>query len=345
MSDKKNNPWHGRHGIYLIAEVGGNHEGDFEYAKRLTHLACESGVDSVKFQIYTGDTLVSPVESPDRNKHFKKFELSLEQYQELAEICRTHGVTFSASIWSLEAISLMAPWMGFYKIGSGDLTAYPVIRRIVEMKKPIVLSTGLSTLEEVGQTVDFIQGLDERYKKPENLAILQCTSMYPIPPEDAHLKVMDLFRESFGLPVGYSDHTVGLEAMEVAVAMGAQVLEKHFTDTREGKTFRDHQVSFVKTEVASLIEKIKRIQALHGEKNKIPAEIEIKNNHPHSFRRAVYAKCDLPAGTLVTENQLTVLRPNAGIDARDYFKLLGKRVKHGVKAFHKLDWHDFEDGE
>jgi len=335
--------WNGKHGTYLIAEIGGNHEGDFEYARRLAQLACESGVDAVKFQIYTGETLVSRVESPDRHVHFQRFELTPDQYIILAQLCRDAGVTFTASIWDIKAIEWIDPYMEYYKVGSGDLTAYPMLRRIASIGKPIILSTGLATMDEVRETVSFIQAQNPIYNDKNYLAILQCTSMYPIPDGDANLKVMNAFRENFNAAVGYSDHTVGTEAVELAIAMGAEIVEMHFTDSREGKTFRDHQVSFTSEEIRCLIEKIGKIRMLQGDSDKSATRSEIEAGHVEAFRRAVYPLRDLSAGTVLTENLITVLRPNHGIDARQYDRVLGKRINRDVKAYQKLDWQDLDD--
>ena len=336
------NCWQGKYGPYLIAEIGGNHEGKFEYAQRLTDLACKSGVDAVKFQIYTGDTLVSRVEEPERNAHFKRFELKPDEYILLARQCRENGVEFTASVWDMNALEWIDPYMNFYKIGSGDLTAYPILKRIVSIGKPIILSTGLSTLDEVRATVDYIQSIDNRYKNKNFLALLQCTSMYPIPDEDANLKVMDMFRKEFQVTVGYSDHTVGADAVEIAVAMGAEIIEMHFTDTREGQSFRDHQVSFTCEEIKLLIDKIRKIKTLQGSMTKEPTTSEIEADHIHSFRRAVYPVKDLPAGKILTEDVITVLRPNRGIDAQDYAKLIGKRLKKDIVELHPFSWDDME---
>lgn len=334
--------WQGKHGPYLIAEIGGNHEGDFEYAKKLAHLACESGVDAVKFQIYTGDTLVSKIESPERNAHFKRFELSEEQYIALAELCQNMGVTFTASVWDLEPIEWIDPYMEFYKIGSGDLTAYPILKKITSIGKPIVLSTGLSTLTEIKETVNYIQSLDDRYKKPEFLALLQCTSMYPIQDEEANLKVMDLFKKKFGLTVGYSDHTIGSFAVETAAAMGADIIEMHFTDSHERKSFRDHQVSLTYNEIKKLIGKIQKMRVLQGKIEKIPTKSEIEAGHIDSFRRAVYPIRNIRAGSKFKEHDYTVLRPNHGIDAKYFEILFGKTLKRDVKAYEKLNCDDFD---
>lgn len=322
----------------LIAEIGGNHEGDFEYAKRLTDLAIKSGADAVKFQIYTGDSLVSSLESPQRNLHFKKFELSKEQHIELAKMVLNAGKLYSASVWDIEALEWIDAYMSFYKIGSGDLTAYPVLKAIAKKMKPIILSTGLANEEEVQKTVGYLENLDDFYKVPQNLSVLQCTSMYPIEDADANLLVMRRFSELFDHPIGYSDHTEGTIALETAVALGADVLEFHFTDSRENKTFRDHKVSLICDEVLDLKSKIKRIKASQGSGVKTALPIEIDNGHDISFRRAVYPSRDIAKGEILNEENLTVLRPLSGIDARDFDKVKGKKLLVDVKKHQKLAW-------
>lgn len=336
---KKSN-WEGKNGPLLIAEIGGNHEGDFEYAKKLTQLAIEANVDFIKYQLYSGDTLVSKLESPQRNKHFKKFELSKEQYIELAEICQQNNVGFMASVWDPEYVDWIDRYMPIYKIGSGDLTAYPMLKKFTDLQKPIIISTGLSTFKEVEDAVNYIQSQNELYINSEYLSVLQCTSMYPIPFSDANLNVMLEFGSRIGLPFGYSDHTEGSYALEIAVAMGAQILEFHFTDSRENKEFRDHKVSLTRDEVLQLIEKIKLINELKGNKDKQPLPVE--GDHPTTFRRAVYPIKDLKKGTVITENDITVLRPNHGIDAREFDNLLGKKLRVDVKEHQKLSWELFD---
>lgn len=336
---KKSN-WEGKNGPLLIAEIGGNHEGDFEYAKKLTQLAIEANVDFIKYQLYSGDTLVSKLESPQRNKHFKKFELSKEQYIELAEICQQNNVGFMASVWDPEYVDWIDRYMPIYKIGSGDLTAYPMLKKFTDLQKPIIISTGLSTFKEVEDAVNYIQSQNELYINSEYLSVLQCTSMYPIPFSDANLNVMLEFGRRIGLPFGYSDHTEGSYALEIAVAMGAQILEFHFTDSRENKEFRDHKVSLTRDEVLQLIEKIKLINELKGNKDKQPLPVE--GDHPTTFRRAVYPIKDLKKGTVITENDITVLRPNHGIDAREFDNLLGKKLRVDVKEHQKLSWELFD---
>lgn len=316
-------PWKGAAGPLLIAEIGGNHEGDFAVAQAMCRQAIDSGADCVKFQLYRGDTLVSSIESPDRHKHFQKFELTREQHIHLAEMCRLAGVAYVASVWDLELLEWIDPYMDFYKIGSGDLTAWPLLREFARRGKPILLSTGLATMDEVLQTVAHIQQVDARYRQPEMLCVMQCTSMYPIPDSDANLRVMDSFRAQTGLAVGYSDHTEGTAALRTAAAMGAEVLEFHFTDSREGKTFRDHKVSLVAEEVRKLKDEIRQITRLRGDHVKCPTPSELDNQHEISFRRGVYLRSPVKAGQVIAENDLVLLRPAVGTDARDAKRLDG----------------------
>lgn len=340
MSEEK--PFAGKHGPLLIAEIGGNHEGDFTVAKRLVQLAIDTDVDYVKLQVYSGDQLVSRIESPDRNTHFKRFELTKEQHLFLASMIIEAGIKYTASIWDLASMEWLDKYMTVYKVGSGDLTAYSMLKHIASRNKPIIMSTGLSTEQEVMEAVKYIQSCNPAYRQKDMLALLQCTSMYPIPPSDANLAVMSRLRELSGLTIGYSDHTEGSKALEYAVALGAEILEFHFTDSREGKVFRDHKVSLTPGEVTSLIKEIRLIGEYRGLPGKEATAIELQNNHVVTFRRAVYPSRDIQPGEVLDESNLTVLRPNSGIDARDYFKVLGKRTKRELKQHQKLLWEYLE---
>ncbi len=329
----KNRRWHGKHGPVLIAEIGGNHEGDFEYAKELARLAIATPADFVKFQLYTAGGLVSPRESPDRHQHFGRFELSQEQHVELAQMCLNGGKKYLASVWDMQMLDWIDPYLDVYKIGSGDLTAYPVLRTFAERGKPIILSTGLATFEEVADAVGFLRNCNPIYNLPEYLAILQCTSMYPIEHADARLRVMEVYRERLGVSAGYSDHTTDSIALEAAVALGAEVLEFHFTDTREGKEFRDHKVSLTPAEVVDLAARTEKILQVIGTPEKSPLECETSTGHVTSFRRAAYLKRDVQPGEVIGEEDIVCLRPNHGVDARLAADLIGKRAKEPIRAY------------
>lgn len=339
------NFWHGRHGPMLVAEIGGNHEGSFDAARRLCELAIDSGADSVKFQIYSGDKLVSPVESPDRNKHFKRFELAMSQHIELAQMCKDGGVIYAASVWDEEALDAMDPHLAYYKVGSGDLTAWPLLRAHAVRGKPILLSTGLATLEEVLQTVRFLQRANPIYLSSDYLCVLQCTSMYPIPIEEAGLNVMKSLRRETRLSVGYSDHTVGSNALRTAAAMGADVLEFHFTDSRDGRTFRDHAVSLTRDEVRQLAAQIAEDRRAMGSAVKLPTKSEVETGHVTSFRRAVYPGRRIAAGDRIQEHDLVTLRPMHGTDARDFDAVAGSTAVRDLEPFSAIrEGVDFERG-
>jgi sialic acid synthase SpsE len=330
-------PWAGRSRPLLIAEIGGNHEGDFDAACRLCDLAAESGADYVKFQIYSGDGLVSPRESPDRHRHFCRFALTREQHVSLAHRCSRAGVGYCASVWEAAALDWIDEHVDFHKVGSGDLTAWPLLASIAERGKPIALSTGLSTLQDVVDTVAFIRETSPAFAAPGMIALLQCTAMYPIEDESANLRAMDSLRDATGLDVGYSDHTRGSLALLVAAARGARILEFHFTDTREGKTFRDHEVSITRDEVRELSSQLDRVMAMLGDGVKRPMPCEVDAGHVKSFRRALYSRRALVAGEEIRAEDLVALRPNHGIDARRFREVVGRRVARDTAALEALE--------
>ena len=350
MATLKNN-WRGKNGPLLIAEVGGNHEGDFSYAKKLVKLAIKSGVDIVKLQLYTGSNLVSPVESKDRYNHFKKFELSKEEHIHIAEMCKSYGVKYLASIWDLKMLDWIDDYLDYYKIGSGDLTAYPIIKEFAKRGKPIILSTGLSNIQEVKDTIKFLQFQNSIYESKNNLAVLQCTSTYPTLDNEINLNVIQTLKKETKMSVGYSDHSLGDLALRLAYTVGAEVMEFHFTDTRENKAFRDHKISLTPEEVLSLISDIKKpvseitssikdtkkISILLGSNVKKATKGEILSNHLTTFRRAIYVKKNMKAGEKINYDDLVFLRPNHGIDVRSYEKIIGKKLKKDTLAFEKLE--------
>ena len=325
--------------VFIIAEIGGNHEGDFDYALRLTDLAIKSGANAVKYQIYSPDGLVNRYLDHGRHEHFRKFTLSFKQYEMLAERCLAGGVQFMSSIWQDDAIEYFDRYIQFHKIGSGDLTNYLLLKRLALKGKPIILSTAMSTLEEINLAVDFIQSINYKYAKSGMLAILQCVAMYGNPKDHyANINVIDTLKDNFPEKViGYSDHTVGSLACEIAVAKGARVLEVHFTDDKT-REFRDHHIAMNATDIKALKEKIDTILEITGSGLKAPvAEIETASR-VKEFRRACYFKKDQTAGTLITEDMLTCLRPCNGIPANEVFSVIGKELKDDIRALEPINY-------
>lgn len=332
-----------KNSIYLIAEVGGNHEGSFDKAVEICSLAIDSGTDCVKFQLYTADGLVNPCLSSDRHAHFRNFELSIEQHIYLAKLCIDSGVDYAASVWQLDVLKYIDQYLSFYKIGSGDLTAFPLVKEFALRGKPIILSTGLSTFQEVQRTVKYIRSVNDIYSTQGMLTLLQCTSMYPIPDHDANLSVINTLASIPNVSVGYSDHTRGLDALVYSVAVGARVLEFHFTDKRDGQSFRDHSVSLMRDEVNELRQRCNKVCELLGEPAKIPLPIEIASDHVNSFRQALYPARDLDSGTVITTDDLLCLRPRLGIPAEEFNNVIGKTLKNSISAFGPLDFSMFEE--
>ena len=298
---------------------------------RLCDLALDSGADAVKFQVYSGDTLVSSVSSPERNAHFKTFELTREQHVGLAERVRAAGRQYMASVWDEAMLEWIGPLVEIHKVGSGDLTCYPILRALAATGKPIVLSTGLATFEDIRGAVEWIARQDESYATGGKLALLQSTAAYPAPDESANLRVIPALATEFGLPIGYSDHTVGADALELAYALGARILEKHFTDSRDGKAFRDHQISLTADEVRALLGRLRRAEALLGSPAKGLTEAERAAGHEVSFRRALHARRYIAAGEALTADNVAPLRPEVGIGAARYYEVLGRKTARAIE--------------
>ena len=326
----------GKNGPLLIAEIGGNHEGNIDVAIKQTLLAVKSGCDVIKFQMYRGDTLVNPNEDLARNKHFKKFELKKEQYIKLAEICKKNNVIFNASIWDTSMIPWVDKYLKFYKIGSGDLTSFPILNQFARRKKPIILSTGLSTLNEIKKTVNFLKKQSNYYYNKNNLVLMQCTSSYPTSNHELNLNVIETFKKNFRYLLGYSDHSIGNLALLIAYIKGAQVLEFHFTHDKKRK-FRDHGLSLNITDVKKLINDIKKVNLMLGSFEKKPTSKEISSGHVKSFRRSIYAKSEIKKGKKIDKNKIICLRPDNSSSPTKYLTLINKFVaKKNYKKFDKL---------
>jgi N,N'-diacetyllegionaminate synthase len=327
--------------IYIIAEIGGNHEGSYDKALDLLDQAAEAGAHAVKYQIYTGETLVNESEDPDRVKHFDKFALSESQYEQLAIECKKRNVDFCASVWSENLIEKFSNYMPYVKVGSGDLTAYPVLTKLAHLGKPIILSSGLAFIDEVKGAVEHLCSQNPIYKDTAMLSILQCTSMYPIPDEDANLSVITTFKNEFNYPIGYSDHTKSSYAAEVAVILGATILELHFTDNKESASFRDHLVSFDSNDLIELRKKIKLIKSLMGDGIKRPMKSEIENGHLTSFRRALYPARKILKNEVVSIEDFIALRPENGIPANKINDILGKKAVRDLSKLEQISLLDF----
>lgn len=320
----------------IIAEAGVNHNGSIELAKRLVDKAKEAGVDYLKFQTFKASKLVTKAakqaeyqqknigkEGDSQYQMLKKLELSPDEHEILIDYCKELGIKFFSTAFDFDSIDYLHSLnLGLWKIPSGEVTNYPFLKRIGAYNEPTILSTGMCDMEDVRAAVDALykNGLSK-----ENLILLHCNTEYPTPFEDVNLKAMDALRNEFGVEVGYSDHTKGIEVPIAAVALGATVIEKHFTLDRnmEGP---DHKASLEPDELKAMVSAIRNIEkAVGGDGSKHVSESEKKNIA--IARKSIVAACDIKAGDVFTEQNLTVKRPGNGISPMRWEEVLGQEAK------------------
>jgi len=334
---------------FIISEAGVNHNGNMELAHKLINAAANAGADAVKFQSFVTEALVTPaaqkaayqIETTGQNGRqfdmLKKLELSGDQQKELKCHCDEAGILYlctpyeERSVDFLEEINVAA-----YKIASTDVTNIPFLRYIARKGIPVILSTGMSFLGEVEEAVNELKlrGLDGK------IIILQCTSEYPAPLNEINLRVMKTMGLAFGCPVGFSDHTPGIGASPWAVAVGACVVEKHFTLNRNMQG-PDHRASIEPEELNELVKIIHDVEAALGDgiKRPMPGEIE---NKPR-MQKSLVAKCSIVAGEIIRAADLTCKRPSNGLPPVWFDRLVGKRAKKEIGkndliALDKIDW-------
>ena len=316
----------------IIAEAGVNHNGSIHLAKQLIDVAADAGVDMVKFQTFKTENLVSrtapkavyqqknlPDGDVSQSSMLKKLELSPAQHLELIEYCNCRGVRFFSTAFDLDSINFLGSLhVGLWKIPSGEITNYPYIKRIASYGEPVILSTGMSTMDEVKEAVQVLLkfGIER-----SQITILHCNTEYPTPMPDVNLKAMQTLHSELGVNIGYSDHTRGIEVPIAAVALGATVIEKHFTldRTMEGP---DHKASLEPDELKSMVCAIRNIEQALGHPDKIVSPSEVKNQSV--ARKSIVAARTISEGELYTEENLTVKRPGTGISPMKWEEVIGK---------------------
>ena len=320
----------------IIAEAGVNHNGSIELAKKLVEKAKDAGVDYIKFQTFKASKLVTKAakqaeyqqknigkEGDSQYQMLKKLELSPEEHEILIDYCHQLGIKFFSTAFDFDSIDYLHSLnLGLWKIPSGEVTNYPFLKRIAAYNEPTILSTGMCDMQDVRAAVDALykNGLSK-----ENLILLHCNTEYPTPFEDVNLKTMDALRQEFGVEVGYSDHTKGVEVPIAAVALGATVIEKHFTldCNMEGP---DHKASLEPDELKAMVSAIRNIEkAVGGDGTKHVSDSEKKNIA--IARKSIVAACDIKAGDVFTEQNLTVKRPGNGISPMRWEEVVGTKAK------------------
>lgn len=318
--------------VFIIAEAGVNHNGSIDIAKKLVASAKDCGADAVKFQSFKASNIVTKNaekaeyqlrttdQSESQFEMIKRLELSLKDHQELISYCTKSSIKFLSSPFDLESIDLLAKLdLDILKIPSGEITNLPYLRKIGALNKQLILSTGMSNLGEIEAALNVLISAGT---SKEKITILHCNTEYPTPVEDVNLNAMLTIRNALNVKVGYSDHTDGLEVSVAAVALGASVIEKHFTLDRnmEGP---DHKASLEPDEFKKMVSAIRNIELAMGDGIKKPSNSEAKNIN--IARKSVVAARDITEGEIFTEENLCVKRPGTGISPMMWDSLLGKK--------------------
>lgn len=327
---------------FIIAEAGVNHNGNFDLAKKLINVAKKAGVDAVKFQTFKSEEIVTldasqakyQVENTGKRESqytmLKRLELSYSNFRELKEYCDKEKIIFLSTPHSCkEDVDLVAELSPAIKIGSGDLTNLSILKYIAGKNLPIILSTGMGNLEEIKEAVDVILSFNQE------LILLHCTTNYPTPFNQVNLKAMLTMAKEFNLPVGYSDHTEGINVSLAAVALGARVIEKHFT-LDKNLPGPDHKASLEPKELEEMVKAIRNTERALGNGIKGPTRSEKKVRRV--VRKSVIAKVNIPEGTKITKNMLIIKRPGTGIKPKYVSKVIGRRAEKNIKKDELITW-------
>lgn len=312
---------------YIIAEAGVNHNGSIEIAKKLVREAKNAGADAIKFQTFITEDLVTKsaslaeyqknLKSDESTQELmlKNLELSFEDFRELKSYCEEIGIDFLSTAFDFKSLDFLDSLnVRYFKIPSGEINNYPYLVKVAKFKKPMILSTGMATTEEIDRAVDILRTSNS------DLTILHCTSEYPAPKNSVNLNVIKTLFERYKLKVGYSDHTTGIEIPIAATALGAVMIEKHFTLDKKMHG-PDHKASLEPYELKQMVEAIRNVNKSLGDGIKVPTNEELKNMEV--VRKSIVAKKMIKKGEILTEDNLTVKRPGTGINPMEWLNIIG----------------------
>jgi len=336
--------------ILIIAEAGVNHNGNIEIAKKLIEKAAEAGADFVKFQTFKADSLVSKKakkakyqlssensDEKDQYSMLKKLEIPLEWYSILINFCKKNRIKFLSTGFDENSIDYLDSInMSYFKIPSGEITNLPYLIHVAKKQKKIIVSTGMSTMNEINRALDI---LIQNGVSKENITVLHCNTQYPTPMEDVNLKAMLSIRNEFDIKVGYSDHTLGIEIPIAAAALGAVIIEKHFTLDNQ-LPGPDHKASLNPKDLKRMITSIRNLEAAMGNGQKIPSKSELENLRV--VRKSIHLENDLKKGEVIKKSDLKMMRPGDGISPMDINLILGKKTLKKLFKGHKLSNQDLE---
>jgi len=314
--------------VFIIAEIGNNHEGNFKLAKELIGLAAKCGVNAVKFQSIDPEKLVRPNEYV-RIKQLKKFQLSFKEYRQLAKYAAKKNLLFMITPFDIDSVKFINSIAPVIKISSGDNNFYQMLNAIAETGKPLIMSTGLSDINQIKKSVKFIEAKWKKMKIKQEVWLLHCVSLYPTPYEKSNLKnILNLKKISNN--IGYSDHTVGMEACLVAVTLGARIIEKHFTIDNNYSNFHDHKISLNPKDMQQLVKSIRIIEKTIIKNNKTKIVDRLEKVAAKKIRRSIVANKNLYKDQVIKYDDLTWLRPGEGLSPGNEKKIVNKKLKKNI---------------
>ena len=329
---------------FIIAEAGVNHNGDIELAKELIDAARNARADAVKFQTFKAEKVVTQsaekaeyqketTEKGSQYEMIKTLELTEEDFNNLADYAKKKNIVFLSSPFDKESVDLLDEInVPVFKVASGEITNFPLLTHIAKKEKPIILSTGMTTLGEVEEALNVI-----RSEGVEDIILLHCVSDYPAKMKDVNIRAMETLKHAFKLPVGFSDHTLGITVPIAAVALGACVVEKHFT-LDKNLPGPDHKASLEPNELKEMVKAIRDVEKALGDGIKRPTENE--DEVKRVVRRSIVARVDIPDGTIITGDMIEVKRPGTGIEPKYMKMVVGKRAKINIKKDDLITWNE-----
>jgi N,N'-diacetyllegionaminate synthase len=316
--------------VLVVAEIGNNHEGDADVARELVRRAAEAGAHAVKLQTFHTPRFVRARDSA-RFEQLSGYELEPALVEELAEIARSLGLLFMSTPLDLDSVDLLEPLVDAYKIASGDNDFFPLLERVAATGKPAIVSTGLVDVDGARAAVEALGG---------DVAVLHAITAYPAPPDEVNLAAIPTLARELGVTVGYSDHTLGNDACVAAVALGARIVEKHFTLDHDQSDFRDHKLSAEPDELRDLVERVALAETLLGDARKAVQRTEAEL--APAVRRSIAAQRDLPRGHVIELADLDWLRPRDGLAPGQETLLIGRPLRRDVPAGESILAEDVE---
>ena len=313
--------------VFVVAEIGNNHEGNFDLAKKMIALAAQSGAHAVKFQTIVPEKLVTTLDQVRINQ-LKKFQFSYKQFEDLKDEADRQKIIFLSTPFDLESAKFLEHLVPAFKIASGDNNFYPLLECVAQTAKPLIISSGLADLAQIKKTKTFVENIWRKKKIKQDLAILHCVSSYPTEPEKANLLAIRQLQK-LGMTVGYSDHTLGIEAAVTAVSLDARIIEKHFTLDKNYSSFRDHQLSADPAEFTEMVKRIKQATILRGDGRISPLKSGLGDGY--KIRRSVIANRDLEKGTKLKLEDIAWVRPGGGLNPGEEGLVIGKILSRAVK--------------